>query len=134
MPSVNRAELIGHLGRDPETRYTPNGTAYCKFSIATSEKWKDKQSGEKKEKTEWHNIVAWGKLAEIVGEYASKGRLVYVTGKLQTSSWEKDGATHYKTEIVADNVILLDKQNDTGRGHQNPKADPVHDNGDDITF
>lgn len=119
MPSLNRVEIIGHLGRDPETGYTPGGNAYCKFSVATSEKWKDKQTGEKQEKTEWHNVVAWRKLAEVCGEYGSKGRLVYVCGKLQTRSWDKDGEKRYMTEILADTVLFLDK------GTDKPKNDPI---------
>ncbi len=121
MPSLNRVEVIGHFGKDPEIRYVSNGSAVANFSVATSEKWNDKQTGEKKEKTEWHNVVAWGKLGEIVGEYASKGRLVYVEGKLQTRKWDdKDGVTRYTTEIVASQVLMLDKG-----GHKPVNADPV---------
>ncbi|MEA3279579.1 MAG: single-stranded DNA-binding protein [Thermodesulfobacteriota bacterium] len=107
MAGVNKVILIGNLGNDPEVRYTPDGTAVANFSIATSEEWKDKQTGEKKERTEWHRIVAWRKLGEICGQYLSKGRQVYVEGKLQTKSWEKDGVTRYTTEIVASDVRFL---------------------------
>lgn len=135
MPSLNRVEIIGHLGRDPETGYTPGGNCYCKFSVATSEKWKDKQTGEKKEKTEWHNIVSWGKLAEICGQYASKGRLVYVDGKLQTRSWDQDGSKRYITEILANTVLMLDRESTPSN---KPQADPapnkVKDDDDDIPF
>lgn len=107
MAGVNKVTIIGNLGRDPEVRYTPDGTAVATFSVATSLEWKDKNSGEKKQKTEWHRIVAFRKLAEICGEYLSKGRQVYVDGRLQTRSWEKDGQTHYTTEIVANDVQFL---------------------------
>lgn len=106
MASVNKVILVGNLGRDPEVRYMPNGEAVCNFSIATTENWKDK-SGVKQEKTEWHNIVMYRKLAEIAGEYLKKGRPVYVEGRLQTRKWEKDGVTRYTTEIVADNMQML---------------------------
>ncbi len=106
MASVNKVILVGNLGRDPEVRYMPNGEAVCNFSIATTENWKDK-SGVKQEKTEWHNIVMYRKLAEIAGEYLKKGRPVYVEGRLQTRKWEKDGVTRYTTEIIADNMQML---------------------------
>jgi single-strand DNA-binding protein len=108
MAGINKAIIIGRLGQDPEVRYTPDGTAVANFSIATSEEWKDKNSGEKKERTEWHNIVAWRKLGEICGEYLSKGRQVYIEGRIQTRSWEdKDGNKRYKTEIIASDVQFL---------------------------
>lgn len=106
MASVNKVILMGNLGRDPEVRYMPNGEAVCNFSIATTDNWKDK-SGAKQEKTEWHNIVMYRKLAEIAGEYLKKGRPVYVEGRLQTRKWEKDGVTRYTTEIVADQMQML---------------------------
>ena len=106
MASVNKVILVGNLGRDPEVRFMPNGEAVCNFSIATTENWKDK-SGVKQEKTEWHNIVMYRKLAEIAGEYLKKGRPVYVEGRLQTRKWEKDGVTRYSTEIVADSMQML---------------------------
>jgi single-strand DNA-binding protein len=104
---INKAILIGNLGRDPEVRYTQNGTAVANFTIATSEKWKDKTSGEMQERTEWHRIVAFGKLGEICGEYLSKGRQVYIEGRLQTRSWEQEGVTRYTTEIVANDMKML---------------------------
>ena len=104
---INKAILVGNLGRDPEVSYTPSGTAVVKFSIATSEKWKDKNSGEMQERTEWHRITAFGRLAEICGEYLSKGRQVYIEGRIQTSSWEKDGITRYSTEIIASEMKML---------------------------
>ncbi len=106
MASVNKVILVGNLGRDPEVRYMPNGEAVANFSIATTENWKDK-SGVKQEKTEWHNIVMYRKLAEIAGEYLKKGRPVYVEGRLQTRKWEKDGVTRYSTEIIADSMQML---------------------------
>jgi single-strand DNA-binding protein len=107
MAGVNKAIIVGHLGRDPEVRYTQDGTAVANFTVATSESWTDKNSGEKRENTEWHRIVVWRRLAEICGEYLSKGRQVYVEGKLQTRSWEQDGVTRYTTEIVANTVQFL---------------------------
>ncbi len=107
MASINKVILIGNLGKDPEVRYTTDGTAVASFSIATSENWTDKATNEKKERTEWHRIVAWRRLGEICGEYLSKGRQVYVEGKLQTRSWEKDGVTRYTTEVVASTVQFL---------------------------
>jgi single-strand DNA-binding protein len=106
MASVNKVILVGNLGRDPEVRYMPNGEAVANFSIATTENWKDK-SGAKQEKTEWHNIVMYRRLAEIAGEYLKKGRPVYIEGRLQTRKWEKDGVTRYTTEIIADQMQML---------------------------
>ncbi|MBF4991005.1 single-stranded DNA-binding protein [Methylophilus sp. QUAN] len=106
MASVNKVILMGSLGRDPEVRYMPNGEAVANMSIATTENWKDK-SGTRQEKTEWHNIVLYRRLAEIAGEYLKKGRPVYIEGRLQTRKWEKDGVTRYSTEIVADQMQLL---------------------------
>jgi single-strand DNA-binding protein len=116
MSGINKAIIVGRLGRDPEIRYTPGGVAIANFSVATSEEWKDKESNEKKERTEWHRIVAFAKLGEICGEYLSKGKLVYIEGKIQTRSWEdKDGNKKYTTEIVASDVQFLDKK-DSGSG------------------
>jgi single-strand DNA-binding protein len=106
MASVNKVILVGNLGRDPEVRFMPNGDAVCNFSIATTDSWKDK-SGAKQEKTEWHNITMYRKLAEIAGEYLKKGRPVYVEGSLQTRKWEKDGITRYTTEIIANQMQML---------------------------
>jgi single-strand DNA-binding protein len=107
MAGINKAIIVGNLGKDPEVRYTQGGTAVCNFTVATSEVWTDKDSGEKQEQTEWHRIVVWRKLAEICGEYLKKGRQVYVEGKLQTRSWKQDGITRYTTEIKADEVQFL---------------------------
>ena len=101
MPSLNRVEIIGHLGGDPELRYTPSGSAVTSFSVATSYK-----SGEK-ESTEWFSIIAWGKLAETCNQYLSKGQQVYVDGRLQTRTWDDDKGKHYKAEVVANKVLFL---------------------------
>lgn len=107
MASVNKVIVLGNLGKDPEMRYTPNSEAVCNFSIATTENWKDKD-GVKKEKTEWHNIVMYRKLAEIAGEYLKKGSAVYLEGKLQTRKWQtKEGQDRYSTEIIADQMQML---------------------------
>lgn len=115
MASVNKVILIGNLGKDPEIRTTPQGTTLARFSVATSTTWKD-ASGAKQEKTEWHDIVAWEKLAQICGEYLHKGKMVYVEGSLQTRSWEDQaGQKRYKTEIKASNVVMLSKREDGAR-------------------
>jgi single-strand DNA-binding protein len=107
MSGVNKVILIGRLGKDPEVRNLDNGAVVANFSIATSESYKDRTTGEKKEITEWHNIVLWRGLAEIAQKYLRKGDMVYIEGKLRTRSWEKDGVTRYTTEIVADNMNML---------------------------
>lgn len=105
---VNKVILVGNLGKDPETRYMPNGKAVTNFSIATSESWTDKQSGDKQERTEWHNIVTFEKLAEIAAEYLRKGSQVYIEGSLRTRKWQdKQGADRYSTEIVAREMQML---------------------------
>jgi single-strand DNA-binding protein len=142
MSGLNKVMLIGRLGRDPEIRYTPNGLAIANFSIATSEEWFDKTANEKKERTEWHRIVVFGKLGELCGEYLSKGRQVYVEGRLQTRSWEKDGVTRYTTEIVASNIQFLgakDSADNAGSYANTPEASgapgpPSSEPGDDIPF
>ena len=107
MSGVNRVILLGHVGKDPEMRYLPSGTAIANLTMATSESRTDKQTGEKVEKTEWHRVVAFGKLAEIIGQYVKKGTPVYIDGKLSTSSYDKDGQKHYSTQVVADIMQLL---------------------------
>jgi len=112
MASVNKVIIVGSLGRDPEVRYMPNGEAVCNFSVATTESWKDK-SGAKQERTEWHNIVMYRKLAEIAGEYLKKGRPVYIEGRLQTRKWQtKEGQDRYTTEIIADQMQMLGSNRD----------------------
>jgi len=113
---VNKVILIGHLGRDPEIRYTQDGQAVANFSIATTMDWKDKVSGERKEKTEWHRIVAFRRLGEICGEYLTKGKQVYIEGRLQTRSWEQDGVTKYMTEIVANEMQMLGTKSENQGG------------------
>jgi single-strand DNA-binding protein len=124
MPSVNKVMLLGNLGRDPEVRTFPNGDSVCNFSIATSTSWKDKASGEKKEKTEWHNIVMYRKLAEIAGEYLKKGSSVFVEGSLQTRKWQtKEGQDRYTTEVAADTMQMLG-----GRENRNSEPSNTDDN------
>lgn len=114
MASVNRVTLIGNLGKDPEVRYTQGGDAVCNFSMATSERWKDKQ-GELQEKTEWHRITAFQRAAEVLGEHAKKGSSLYIEGKLSTRKYEKDGVEKYTTEIIVDRFQFLgDKKRDDG--------------------
>ena len=112
MAGLNKVMLIGNLGRDPEIRYLQSGNAVVNFSIATSEQWTDKGTGERQEKTEWHRIVVFGKQAETCSKYLSKGSSIYIEGRLQTRSWEKDGQTHYTTEIVASNFQFLGGRSD----------------------
>lgn len=115
--SVNKVILIGNLTRDPEVKYTPQGTAVAKIGIATNERFKDKD-GQWQDRPEYHNIVAWQRLAEIAGEYLKKGSKVYIEGRLQTSSWEKDGQKHYKTEVVAGDLVLLGGRGEGGGGDE----------------
>jgi single-strand DNA-binding protein len=115
MASVNKVILVGNLGRDPETRYNPEGGAICNISVATTETWKDKASGEKQERTEWHRVVFFNRLAEIAGEYLKKGSQVYVEGSLRTRKWQdKEGQERYTTEIVADRMQMLGSRQGMG--------------------
>jgi single-strand DNA-binding protein len=117
MASVNKVIIVGNLGRDPETRYMPNGDAVTNVAVATTESWKDKNSGEKKELTEWHRITFYRKLAEIAGQYLKKGSQVYVEGRLQTRKWtDKDGVEKYTTEIIADTMQMLGGRQGMGGG------------------
>jgi len=113
---INKVILIGNLGRDPETRYSQGGNPITNFSIATSDSWRDKQSGEQQERTEWHNVVCFSRLAEIAGEYLRKGSKVYIEGSLRTSNWEKDGQKHYRTEVIARELQMLDGRGGGGGG------------------
>jgi len=108
--SVNKVTIIGTLGRDPEMKYMPNGNAVVNLSVATDESYNDKQSGQKVEKTEWHRLTAYGKLAEIIGQYLKKGSRAYFEGKLQTREWEKDGIKRYTTEIITNDMMMLDSR------------------------
>ncbi len=117
MASVNKVIIVGNLGRDPETRYMPSGDALTNIAVATTDKWKDKATGEQKEATEWHRIAFFGKLAEIAGQYLKKGSQVYVEGKLRTRKYtDKDGVEKYSTEIVADSMQMLGSRQGMGGG------------------
>ena len=117
---INKAIVVGNLGRDPEVRYSANGNAIANVTLATTDSWKDKQSGERQEKTEWHRVVFFGRLAEVAGEYLKKGSQVYVEGRLQTRKWEdRDGNERYTTEIVATDMQMLG-----GRGGDAPSSPP----------
>ena len=135
--SVNKVILIGRLGKDPEIRSTPQGTTVAKFTIATDERFTDR-SGEKQERTEWHNIVAWSKLAEICGQYLKKGKLVYIEGSIRTDSWDdkESGQKKYRTEIIARDMKMLDRRGDEGgsgggyagaRSGSKPATDVIED-------
>lgn len=146
MASINRATIIGNVGRDPELRYSAAGAAVCNITVATSRNWKDKTSGEKVEETEWHRVVFYDRLAEIAGEYLKKGRSVYVEGRLKTRKWtDKEGVERYTTEIVAENMQMLGGREDGERTappaqRQAPKPAPkssasgFDDMDDDIPF
>lgn len=133
MRGVNKATIVGNIGRDPETKYLPSGDPVTSFSVATSESWKDR-SGEKQERTEWHNIVCFKRLAEIASEYLRKGSKVYVEGSLRTQSWEKDGQKHYRTEIVARELQMLDGQKQERQQERQQTALPADDFDDDSSI
>jgi single-strand DNA-binding protein len=124
--SLNKVILIGNLGKDPEVSYTASGVAVAKFSVATNERWKDSE-GNPQERTEWHNIIAWRKLAEICGQYLKKGSKVYLEGKLQTRSWDdkNTGAKRYTTEIIVDDMIMLDGRGGGGSGESGGESAPA---------
>ena len=120
---VNKVILVGNLGKDPEVRYMPNGNAVANITVATSESWKDKQTGEPQERTEWHRVVLFRRLGEIAGEYLKKGSQVYIEGKLQTRKWQDNqGNDRYTTEIVADNMQMLGGRSGGGGGYQADSA------------
>lgn len=126
--SVNKVLLIGRLGNNPDIRYTPSGAAVANFNVATNESWNDK-NGQKQERTEWHRIVVWGKLAQLCGEYLAKGRQVYVEGRLQTRQWQdKDGQTKYTTEVIANTVQFLG-----AGGERGASASAASSGGDDFS-
>ena len=134
MASVNKVILIGNLGRDPELRYTKSGQAVANFSIATNERWKDKD-GQSQERTEWHRIVTWGKTAELCAQYLAKGRTTYLEGRLQTREYEdKDGIKRYTTEIVAQNVTFLGSGRSEASGNPSAMDGPPAPPDDDIPF
>ena len=134
--SVNKVILVGNVGKDPEVKYVPTGTALAKFSLATNERFKDK-SGEWQDRTEWHNILAWERLAEIIGEYVHKGTKLYVEGRLQTSTWEdrQSGEKKYRTEIVARDLVLLGSRDgaEPETEHPNRERETVHAGSGEIT-
>ncbi|MDC0221206.1 single-stranded DNA-binding protein [Gammaproteobacteria bacterium] len=125
---VNKVILVGNVGNDPEVRYMPNGNAVANISIATSDTWKDKTTGDQQEKTEWHRVVFFNRLAEIVEQYVKKGSKLYVEGRLQTRSWEQDGVKRYSTEIVSNEMQMLDSRGGAGVGQDfgnQPAAAPA---------
>ncbi|MEQ8324817.1 MAG: single-stranded DNA-binding protein [Vicingaceae bacterium] len=146
MSGVNKVILVGNLGKDPEVRYLESGTAVANFTLATSESYKDRTSGERVTQTEWHNVVLWRGLAEVAEKYLKKGSQVYVEGKLRTRSWDdKDGNTRYTTEIVGDNMTMLGSRNDSESAQRNApvasnqKASPApkeskEEDDDDLPF
>ena len=126
MASVNRVIVLGNLGKDPEVRYTPNGSAVCSITVATSRAWKDKTSGEKVEETEWHKVVLYDRLAEVAGEYLRKGKPVFIEGRLKTRKWQdKDGNDRYTTEVVAESMQLLGGRDGGEEQAERPAARPA---------
>ena len=134
MRGVNKAIIVGNLGQDPDTRYMPSGSAVTNISIATSEKWKDKQTGEPRERTEWHKVTMFGRLAEIAAEYLRKGSQVYIEGKLQTDKWQdKDGNDRYTTKIIANQMQMLgSRQGQSQSAPSSQPAAPPQSNSDDF--
>lgn len=122
MSGVNKVIIVGRLGKDPEVRHLESGASVANFSVATSETYKDRNTGEKREQTEWHNVVLWRGLADVAEKYLHKGDMVYIEGKLRTRSWEKDGITRYTTEIVGDNMNMLSPKgsSDSNADYQSP--------------
>lgn len=118
MAGINKAIIVGNLGNDPEIKYTPDGKAVANITVATSESWKDKNTGEKVEKTEWHRISAFGRLAEIMGEYLKKGSKVYIEGRIETRKYQKEGADHYSTSIIASTMQMLDSRGSSSDAQQ----------------
>ena len=129
---VNKVILVGNVGNDPEVRYMPNGNAVANVSVATSDSWKDKNTGDQQERTEWHRVVFFNRLAEIVEQYIKKGSKLYLEGRLQTRSWEQDGVKRYSTEIVASEMQMLDSRGSAGSaqdfGDQTSAAGPASQN------
>lgn len=125
MSGVNKVILVGRLGKDPEVRHLENGATVANFSMATSETYKDRQTGERREQTEWHNVVLWRGLAEVAEKYVKKGDMIYVEGKLRTRSWEKDGVTRYTTEVVGDNMTMLGGGGGSSQGGDYASSQPA---------
>ena len=126
---INKVILVGNLGQDPEVKYTAGGAAVTTLSLATSESWKDKDTGQDQEKTEWHRVVLWRRLAEIAGEYLKKGSKVYIEGQLQTRKWEQDGQTRYTTEVVGRDMQFLDSRGNTSSDNSSTYEDVNKDMG-----
>ena len=126
---INKVILVGNLGQDPEVKYTAGGAAVTTLSLATSESWKDKDTGQDQEKTEWHRVVLWRRLAEIAGEYLKKGSKVYIEGQLQTRKWEQDGQTRYTTEVVGRDMQFLDSRGNTSSDNSSTYEDFNQDMG-----
>ena len=126
---INKVILVGNLGQDPEVKYTAGGAAVTTLSLATSESWKDKDTGQDQEKTEWHRVVLWRRLAEIAGEYLKKGSKVYIEGQLQTRKWEQDGQTRYTTEVVGRDMQFLDSRGNTSSDNSSTYEDVNQDMG-----
>ena len=126
---INKVILVGNLGQDPEVKYTAGGAAVTTLSLATSESWKDKDTGQDQEKTEWHRVVLWRRLAEIAGEYLKKGSKVYIEGQLQTRKWEQDGQTRYTTEVVGRDMQFLDSRGNTSSDNSSSYEDVNQDMG-----
>ncbi len=125
---INKVILVGNVGQDPETRYMPNGNAVTNLSLATSETWKDKNTGEQQERTEWHRVTFYQRLAEIVAEYVKKGSKLYVEGRLQTRSWEQDGIKRYATDIIANEMQMLDSRGASSDNYASAPAAPPPSN------
>src|SRR5690606_35151078 len=126
MASVNKVILVGNLGRDPETRFSPDGAAICNLSLATTSQWKDRATGERREEVEWHRVVFYNRLAEIAGEYLKKGRSIYVEGRIKTRKWvdKETGQDRYSTEIIADQMQMLGGRDDDGGQREAPQRQP----------
>ena len=136
---INKVILVGNLGQDPDVKYTAGGAAVTTLSLATSESWKDKDTGMDQEKTEWHRVVLWRRLAEIAGEYLKKGSKVYIEGQLQTRKWEQEGQTRYTTEVIASEMQFLDSKgrsnnSDQGASRMEPEAADESIEDEDIPF
>ena len=130
---INKVILVGNLGQDPDVKYTAGGTAVTTLSIATSESWKDKDTGNEQERTEWHRVVLWRRLAEIAGEYLKKGSKVYIEGSLQTRKWEQDGVTRYTTEINARDIQFLDSRGSSNNSDAYDQSPPESQEPQDVS-
>ena len=130
---INKVILVGNLGQDPDVKYTPGGAAVTTLSIATSESWKDKDTGNDQERTEWHRVVLWRRLAEIAGEYLKKGSKVYIEGSLQTRKWEQDGITRYTTEVIGRDMQFLDSRGSTNNSSSYDQSPPEEQEAQDVS-